>query len=33
MLLPVRRDFLEGVHIQCPPEWLIATLAKFEMTA
>ena len=33
MLLLVRRDFIEEVYNQCPPEWLIATLAKFEMAA
>jgi hypothetical protein len=33
MLLQMGRDFIEEVHVQCPPERLIATLAKFEMTA
>jgi hypothetical protein len=25
--------FHEEIHIHCQPNWLIATLAKFEMTA
>jgi hypothetical protein len=32
-MLLVRRDFIVGAYIQCPPKRLIATLAKFEMTA
>jgi Family of unknown function (DUF6444) len=33
MLLLVRCDFIEEVYKQCAPEWLTATLAKFEMAA
>jgi hypothetical protein len=33
MSLPMRGDFIEEIHIHCQPDWLIATLAKFEVTA